>query len=326
MGEPRHPPRRPRPRGDEPQVGRRRARRRRLVARRPGPGADADRPRRRRGPDAVVAQLGEVACAAIDALGADRRASGSASRACTTRPTGATRFLVNLPGRGPGTRSRARSRRRVGVPAFLVNDARAFGLAELRLGAGRGASLDDRAHPGHRRGRRDRDRRPRPPGPRRDGRRDGPPDDRPRRAVVRLRQPGLPRGVRAGRPDRAGVRDARRPRRPWPRRGPATRGRVAGLREIGAVPRDRDRQHDRRGVAGPGRARRRGRRGGRRCCSTPIRDELRARVRTTSLDEVTIVAGGARDVGRRDRRRGPRRGAGRRGGAERRRRRRPSAS
>jgi glucokinase len=28
----------------------------------------------------------------------------------------------------------------VGVPAVLVNDARAFGLAELRLGAGRGAS------------------------------------------------------------------------------------------------------------------------------------------------------------------------------------------
>ncbi len=28
----------------------------------------------------------------------------------------------------------------LGLPAFLINDARAFGLAELRLGAGRGAS------------------------------------------------------------------------------------------------------------------------------------------------------------------------------------------
>ena len=30
--------------------------------------------------------------------------------------------------------------RRSALPAFLINDARAFGLAELRLGAGRGAS------------------------------------------------------------------------------------------------------------------------------------------------------------------------------------------
>jgi glucokinase len=52
-----------------------------------------------------------------------------------------------------------------GLPAFLVNDARAFGLAELRLGAGRGAStmagltlgtgvggviaVDGRVHQGH---------------------------------------------------------------------------------------------------------------------------------------------------------------------------------
>jgi glucokinase len=52
-----------------------------------------------------------------------------------------------------------------GVPAFLINDARAFGLAELRLGAGRGASsmvgltlgtgiggvvaIDGRVHQGH---------------------------------------------------------------------------------------------------------------------------------------------------------------------------------
>jgi glucokinase len=55
--------------------------------------------------------------------------------------------------------------RAAGVPVFLVNDARAFGLAELRLGAGRGASsmvgltlgtgvggvfaIDGRVHLGH---------------------------------------------------------------------------------------------------------------------------------------------------------------------------------
>ena len=53
----------------------------------------------------------------------------------------------------------------VGLPAVLINDARAFGLAELRLGAGRGASsmigltlgtgvggviaIDGRVHQGH---------------------------------------------------------------------------------------------------------------------------------------------------------------------------------
>ncbi len=41
---------------------------------------------------------------------------------------------------------RPRRRRRWGCRHCLINDARAFGLAELRLGAGRGASLDDRAH------------------------------------------------------------------------------------------------------------------------------------------------------------------------------------
>jgi glucokinase len=53
----------------------------------------------------------------------------------------------------------------LGLPAFLINDARAFGLAELRLGAGRGAAsmigltlgtgvggviaIDGRVHQGH---------------------------------------------------------------------------------------------------------------------------------------------------------------------------------
>lgn len=52
---------------------------------------------------------------------------------------GTTRFLVNLPGPWAGLPVAAPVAEAAGVPAFLINDARAFGLAELRLGAGRGA-------------------------------------------------------------------------------------------------------------------------------------------------------------------------------------------
>ena len=75
---------------------------------------------------------------------------------------GTTRFLVNIPGAWAGKAGgRARRRRRSALPAALINDARAFGLAELRLGAGRGARLDDRPDARHRRRRRHRHRRPR---------------------------------------------------------------------------------------------------------------------------------------------------------------------
>ena len=181
--------------------------------------------RRRRtadGPDAVVARLAEVGAEAIRRCARQLVASGSAFPACTTRRPARPGSSSTSRGPGPGARSPARSAARLGLPAVLINDARAFGLAELRLGAGRGAPLDDRAHARDRRRRRDRDRRPRPPGSRRDGRRDRPPDDRPRRAVVRLRQPRLPRGVRPGRPDRRGVRDGhgRGGGRPRPGRRP----------------------------------------------------------------------------------------------------------
>ncbi len=69
------------------------------------------------------------------------------------------------PGRGPIVRWPVRSARPSDCPAVLINDARAFGLAELRLGAGRGASsmigltlgtgvggviaVDGRVHQGH---------------------------------------------------------------------------------------------------------------------------------------------------------------------------------
>lgn len=54
--------------------------------------------------------------------------------------TGATRFLVNVPGEWDGFPVGALISDALGLPTHLVNDARAFGLAELRLGAGRGAN------------------------------------------------------------------------------------------------------------------------------------------------------------------------------------------
>jgi len=53
--------------------------------------------------------------------------------------TGATKFLVNIPGAWDGFPVGARIGAALGLPTHLINDARAFGLAELRLGAGRGA-------------------------------------------------------------------------------------------------------------------------------------------------------------------------------------------
>jgi glucokinase len=78
---------------------------------------------------------------------------------------GTVRFLPNVPGEWAGRPLAGPVEDRLGVPAFLINDARAFGLAELRLGAGRGASsmvgltlgtgvggviaVDGRVHQGH---------------------------------------------------------------------------------------------------------------------------------------------------------------------------------
>ena len=79
--------------------------------------------------------------------------------------TGCTRFLVNIPGAWAGRPVAGPVGESLRLPAFLINDARAFGLAELRLGAGRGAAsmvgltlgtgvggviaVDGRIHQGH---------------------------------------------------------------------------------------------------------------------------------------------------------------------------------
>ena len=90
-------------------------------------------------PAMVTAQLAEVAVAAIGARG--RVASvGIGIPGLYDPAAGTTRFLVNVPGPWAGHDVAGPVAEAAGAPAFLINDARAFGLAELRLGAGRGAS------------------------------------------------------------------------------------------------------------------------------------------------------------------------------------------
>ena len=116
------------------------------------------------GPDAVVARLATAGAAAVD------RSPGVTSVGIGVPglydpAAGSTRFLPNIPGAWAGRPVAAPVGAALGLPAFLINDARAFGLAELRLGAGRGASsmigltlgtgvggviaVDGRIHQGH---------------------------------------------------------------------------------------------------------------------------------------------------------------------------------
>jgi glucokinase len=91
------------------------------------------------GPDAVVGRMAATARAAIDAWPGTSTV-GIGVPGLYDPQTGATRFLVNVPGEWAGRPVAAPVSAALGLPVALVNDARAFGLAELRLGAGRGAS------------------------------------------------------------------------------------------------------------------------------------------------------------------------------------------
>jgi glucokinase len=116
------------------------------------------------GPDRVVARLAEVGAEAI------RRCPGVSSvgigiPGLYDPVAGTTRFLVNVPGAWAGYPVAGPVGEALGCPAALINDARAFGLAELRLGAARGAAsmvgltlgtgvggviaIDGRVHQGH---------------------------------------------------------------------------------------------------------------------------------------------------------------------------------
>ncbi len=90
------------------------------------------------GPDAVVARLAQVGARAIaDWPGVSTVGVGVPGLYDPGR--GTARFLVNIPGAWDGKPVAAPISAALGLPAVLINDARAFGLAELRLGAGRGA-------------------------------------------------------------------------------------------------------------------------------------------------------------------------------------------
>jgi glucokinase len=115
-------------------------------------------------PAAVTAQLVEFATAAVATWG-PVASIGIGVPGLYDPATGTTRFLPNIPGPWAGRPVAGPVAEATGVPAFLINDARAFGLAELRLGAGRGASsmvgltlgtgvggvvaVDGRVHLGH---------------------------------------------------------------------------------------------------------------------------------------------------------------------------------
>jgi glucokinase len=91
------------------------------------------------GPDAIVAQLGEVGQAAMAAWPGVATAGIGIPGLYDPR-RGTTRFLVNIPGDWDGRPVAAPVAAVLGIPVALINDARAFGLAELRIGAARGAS------------------------------------------------------------------------------------------------------------------------------------------------------------------------------------------
>jgi glucokinase len=89
------------------------------------------------GPDAIVPRLASVA---VEAAGSWPGVSsvGIGVPGLYDPVGGTTRFLVNVPGEWADVPVARPVGEAVGVPAALINDARAFGLAELHLGAGRG--------------------------------------------------------------------------------------------------------------------------------------------------------------------------------------------
>ena len=91
------------------------------------------------GPDAVVARLAAVGAEALERF-PDIRTVGIGIPGLYDPAAGTTRFLVNIPGAWAGRPVAGPVGAALGLPASLINDARAFGLAELRLGAARGAS------------------------------------------------------------------------------------------------------------------------------------------------------------------------------------------
>ena len=91
------------------------------------------------GPDVVVPRLASVGAEAI-ARSPGVTSVGIGVPGLYDPAAGTTRFLVNFPGPWAGRPVAGPVGAALDLPTALINDARAFGLAELRLGAGRGAS------------------------------------------------------------------------------------------------------------------------------------------------------------------------------------------
>jgi glucokinase len=91
------------------------------------------------GPDAIVTRLVEVGRGLMGrAPGVETVGIGIPG--LYDPVAGTTRFLVNIPGAWAGKPVAGPVGAALGLPAALINDARAFGVAELRVGAGRGVS------------------------------------------------------------------------------------------------------------------------------------------------------------------------------------------
>jgi glucokinase len=115
-------------------------------------------------PASVTSQLAEMAATVIAEWG-PVASVGVGVPGLYDPATGCIRFLPNVPGPWAGHPVGDAVAAAACAPVFLINDARAFGLAELRLGAGRGASsmvgltlgtgvggvvaIDGRVHQGH---------------------------------------------------------------------------------------------------------------------------------------------------------------------------------
>jgi glucokinase len=85
----------------------------------------------------VVPQLADLARRVRDGAGGPVSSLGVAVPGLYIPETGVVTFLTNVPGDWSATPVGAPVAEATGLPTALINDARAFGLAELRFGAGR---------------------------------------------------------------------------------------------------------------------------------------------------------------------------------------------
>ncbi len=85
----------------------------------------------------VVPQLAELAVQVRDGVDGPVHSLGVAVPGLYIPETGVVTFLTNVPGDWSATPVGEPVAQATGLPTALINDARAFGLAELRFGAGR---------------------------------------------------------------------------------------------------------------------------------------------------------------------------------------------